>query len=252
MSASSSLPRIDSVPSSSAEQRAQILDLLFEPSTQLHTLSVPFLHEKTFESYNDLISAVGMQLSELSESASTSDAQWLESILGSHPRLGAKKVDSAQSQAEQAQLQGSGEEAEQLRKLNEEYESKFPGLRYVVFVNGRSRQAIMDDMRKRIDSSSIATERAGAIRVSSPFPYKTARVLSPPGDVRDCSRSCCNARLNYEYSTMPAVLCYRGRVRVGSKATLHMALGGEGHKIAANIAAFSDNNDCNAAKLITE
>lgn len=169
MATTATLPPIDSVPSLSAEGRAQILDLLFEPSTQLHTLSVPLLHENTFESYHDLISAVGMQLSELSESASTSDSQWLESILGSHPRLGAKKVDSAQSQAEQVQLQGSGEEAEQLRKLNQEYESTFPGLRYVVFVNGRSRQVIMDDMRKRIDSSDLAMERAGAIRVGLPF-----------------------------------------------------------------------------------
>ncbi|KAK4546403.1 hypothetical protein LTR36_002080 [Oleoguttula mirabilis] len=164
MATKTSLPCIKAVPSLSAEERAQILDLLFEPSTQLHTLSVPLLHGKSFESYDDMVSAVGVQLSELSESASMSDTQWLESILGSHPRLGAKKVDSAQSQAEQAQLQGSGEEAEQLRDLNEKYESKFPGLRYVVFVNGRSRQVIMDDMRKRIDSGRIETERAGAIR----------------------------------------------------------------------------------------
>ncbi|TKA29245.1 hypothetical protein B0A50_03755 [Salinomyces thailandicus] len=158
------LPSIQSVPSLSADQRAKILDLLFEPSTQLHTLSVPLLHEKAFQSYNELISAVGMQLTELSDSASTSDTQWLESILGSHPRLGAKKVDSSQSRSEQAQLQGSGEEAEQLRKLNEEYEAKFPGLRYVVFVAGRSRPVIMEDMRQRIAQSDLSTERATNVR----------------------------------------------------------------------------------------
>jgi 2-oxo-4-hydroxy-4-carboxy--5-ureidoimidazoline (OHCU) decarboxylase len=159
------LPPITSILSLTSEERAQILDLLFEPSPQLHTLSVPLLKEKTFSSYNDLISAVGIQLTELSESASTSDTEWLESILGSHPRLGAKKVESAQSQAEQAQLQGSVEEAEQLRKLNEEYEAKYPGLRYVVFVNGRSRPVIMEDMRKRIDGSNMKSERAANIRV---------------------------------------------------------------------------------------
>lgn len=164
--AETKLPSVSTVPTLSAEQRAQILDLLFEPSTQLHTLSVPLLHEKEFQSYSELISAVGVQLTELSESASTSDTQWLESILGSHPRLGAKKVESAQSQAEQAQLQGSGEEAEMLRSLNEEYETTFPGLRYVVFVNGRSRQVIMDDMRQRIANGDIKVERAAAIRVS--------------------------------------------------------------------------------------
>ena len=159
------LPPVASVPSLSAEERASILDLLFEPSTQLHTLSVPFLHETTFRSYDDLIAAVGVQLTDLSQSASTTDTEWLESILASHPRLGAKTVESAQSQAEQAQLKGSSEEAEQLRKLNEDYEAKFPGLRYVVFVNGRSRAVIMEDMRKRIDESDVKSEQETAIRV---------------------------------------------------------------------------------------
>jgi 2-oxo-4-hydroxy-4-carboxy--5-ureidoimidazoline (OHCU) decarboxylase len=175
--ASTQLPGIATVPSLGTEQRAHILDLLFEPSTQLHTLSVPLLHEKTFASYNDLISAVGVQLTDLSESASSSDTQWLESILGSHPRLGAKKVDSAQSQAEQAQLQGSGEEAEQLRRLNAEYEAKFPGLRYVVFVNGRSRQVIMEDMKQRIAGGDIKAERAAAIRVCLPLTIAVTRLI---------------------------------------------------------------------------
>lgn len=166
MASESKLPRIDQVPALPTEERAAILDLLFEPSTQLHTLTVPLLHDKMFSSYDDLISAVGVQLTDLSESASTSDTAWVHDILGSHPRLGAKKVDSAQSQAEQAQLQGSGEEGEQLRLLNDEYEKKFPGLRYVVFVNGRSRPVVMDDMRQRIASSDIKTEQAAAIRVS--------------------------------------------------------------------------------------
>lgn len=166
MAGATLLPSIDVVPSLSTEDRAKILDLLFEPSTQLHTLSIALLHDQTFASYDDLIAAVGVQLTDLSESALTTDHAWLEDILGSHPRLGAKKVDSAQSQAEQAQLQGSSEEAEQLRLLNEEYERAFPGLRYVVFVNGRSRPVIMDDMRRRIKGSDLKSERAAAIRVS--------------------------------------------------------------------------------------
>lgn len=160
------LPPIEKVTSLSAEERAHILDLLFEPSTQLHTLSVPLLQEKAFPSYDDLIAGVGIQLTELSKSASTSDTAWLEDILSSHPRLGAQKVDSAQSAAEQAQLHGSVEESERLRQLNEEYEAKFPGLRYVVFVNGRSRAVIMEDMTNRIQSGDLVSERATAIRVS--------------------------------------------------------------------------------------
>lgn len=160
------LPPIADIMALPTKDRAAILDLLFEPSTQLHTLSVPLLHEKRFESYADLISAVGVQLTDLAESASSSDTEWLESILGSHPRLGAKKVESAQSQAEQAQLQGTADETEQLLALNEEYERKYPGLRYVVFVNGRNRSVIMDDMRQRIANSDLESERLAAIKVS--------------------------------------------------------------------------------------
>jgi 2-oxo-4-hydroxy-4-carboxy--5-ureidoimidazoline (OHCU) decarboxylase len=79
---------------------------------------------------------VGDQMTKLSESSSTSDTEWLDKILGAHPRLGAKKVDSAQSQAEQAQLNTGGEkEAAQLRELNEVYEKAFPGLRYVYAIS---------------------------------------------------------------------------------------------------------------------
>lgn len=161
----SSLPPISSLSSLAAEQRAGVLDLLFEPSTPLHTLSVELLSNQTFASYNDLIAAVGVQLTDLSESSSVSDTKWLESILGSHPRLGAKKVESAQSQAEQAQLNTGGEEeAHKLRDLNEEYEKTYPGLRYVVFVNGRSRPVIMEDMKRRIAAGDIVAERAAAIK----------------------------------------------------------------------------------------
>lgn len=118
----------------------------------------------------------------LAESASKSDTAWLESILGAHPRLGAKKVDSTQSQSEQAHLQGNPDEGEQLRALNEEYERQYPGLRYVVFVNGRSRSAVMDDMRNRIANSDLKSERAAAIRVS-PSRAWSPRLALPVGTI---------------------------------------------------------------------
>ena len=126
------LPPISSIPTLTTTERAAILDMLFEPCTALHTLSVEHLHEETFESYNALIASIGKQLTELQHSISTSDTEWLDKILAAHPRLGEKKVDSAQSRGEQAGLNTDGEEeTEQLRELNKEYEEKFPGLRYV-------------------------------------------------------------------------------------------------------------------------
>lgn len=149
------------------EFNAKLLDTLFEPSVPLHTLALPLLRSQTFSTYNDLIAAIGVALTALAESASTSDTKWLEEILGSHARLGAKKVESVQSQAEQAQLQGGGEgEAEKLAQLNAEYEAAFPGLRYVVFVDGRGKDAIMEDMRTRIAGGDLEAERRAAIRVS--------------------------------------------------------------------------------------
>lgn len=80
-----------------------------------------------------------------------------------YPRLGDKKVESAQSVAEQAKLGGYREE---LAKLNDKYEKAFPGLRYVVFVNGCGRPEIMDDMRPWIAGSNFTKEVDSAFQVS--------------------------------------------------------------------------------------
>ncbi|TEY58747.1 hypothetical protein BOTCAL_0201g00090 [Botryotinia calthae] len=160
-----SIPPIAGIPSLSTVERSSVLDALFEPCAALHTLSLDLLHTTTFESYSDLIASVGTQLVDLSESTLPSDREWLDKILGSHPRLGEKKVDSVQSKAEQAQLNtGPTEEAEKLKALNGEYEKTFPGLRYVVFVNGRSRPIIFEDMRRRISRGDIGLERKEAIQ----------------------------------------------------------------------------------------
>lgn len=159
------LPPIEELPNLTPETRNHTLDLLFEPSPALHALASPLLTTQTFPSYTTLITAIQTHL--LTLLTSPPDLSRLDSILGSHPRLGAKKVESAQSTAEQAKLQqGSAEEAEKLRVLNEEYEARFPGLRYVVFVNGRGREEIMRDMRARIDEGDIGRERERAVEVS--------------------------------------------------------------------------------------
>lgn len=132
MAPSLTLPPIQSLPSLSTIERAKVLDLLFEPCIQLHTLSLELLGIQSFASYVDLIASVGIQLTKLAKSPSTSDTAWLDAILGSHPRLGEEKVDSQQSQTEQAHLQTSSQkEVSSLALLNDEYERTFPRLRYV-------------------------------------------------------------------------------------------------------------------------
>ncbi|KAK5078854.1 hypothetical protein LTR51_001047 [Lithohypha guttulata] len=127
-----SLPAVGAVSTLGTEDRAKVLDLLFEPCTQLHTLSVESLKENKFDDYTELIRFVGGQLQDLYHSRLESDQKWLNDILVAHPRLGENKVDSEQSRKEQAQLnQGDPEEARKLADLNQAYEEKFPGLRYV-------------------------------------------------------------------------------------------------------------------------
>jgi len=85
-------------------------------------------------------------------------------------------VDSSQSQSEQKSL-GNEKEREQLQKLNEEYEETFPGLRYVVFVNGRSREVIMQDMRERIDQGDFEGEVEKATRAMCDIAFDRAKKL---------------------------------------------------------------------------
>ena len=127
-----SLPPIAGLPSLQTAELASILDHLFEPSVPLHTLSVDLLRDQSFSSYDDLVASIGLQLTHLAESSSTSDSEWLDSILAAHPRLGEKKIDSTQSKAEQAQLAlGASNGQDKLSELNALYERTFPGLRYV-------------------------------------------------------------------------------------------------------------------------
>lgn len=167
------LPDVTTLATLPDETLTSILDLLFEPSAELHTLTMPTLRAITFASYTELIETIRDQLLMIADTVHPDPTarKPLLTILGSHPRLGAKKVDSAQSAAEQAQLQaGAQEEAERLEALNAEYETKFPGLRYVVFVNGRGRDVIMQDMRRRIDRGDFAAEEKEAINVSTFVP----------------------------------------------------------------------------------
>lgn len=72
-------------------------------------------------------------------------------ILNAHPRIGETAALSALSRAEQ----GDDDDPAVLRELaelNEAYERKF-GFRFVVFVNGRRRSAIVPVLRDRLASS---------------------------------------------------------------------------------------------------
>lgn len=127
------LPAISSLSSLPTDRRVQVLDTLFEPSTQIHTLSLQLLRENQFASYDSLIDTVARQLYSLSNSPSKSDIEWLDAILNAHPRVGETKVGRQISSQEQAHLR-SEDDAEEMREiavLNNEYEKVYSGLRYM-------------------------------------------------------------------------------------------------------------------------
>lgn len=168
-----SLPDIACLSTLSAEDQTKVLDALFEPSPAIHSLILPSISAASFQSYDDFITHCHKLFEDLVND-STNKTE-LHSIIGSHPRLGAKKVESAQSAAEQAQLQSG--DATELAALNAEYEARFPGLRYVVFVNGRGRPEIMENMRARISRGDLVLEERAAVQVSRMGPFKAGWLM---------------------------------------------------------------------------
>ncbi|PYH42378.1 2-oxo-4-hydroxy-4-carboxy-5-ureidoimidazoline decarboxylase [Aspergillus saccharolyticus JOP 1030-1] len=178
------LPPLSTLPTLPQDLQFHVLDTLFEPSPELHTLMAPVLAHQTFDSYARLIDAVGGRMSALSAANSSQDRAILHGILGSHPRLGRPKTDSPvellseHSKQEQAQLNtGAEEQAEKLQRLNAEYEERFPGLRFVTFVNGRGRDVIMEEMQQRIERGNQEREVEEIIQAMCAIAKDRARKL---------------------------------------------------------------------------
>jgi 2-oxo-4-hydroxy-4-carboxy--5-ureidoimidazoline (OHCU) decarboxylase len=161
------LPSIETVSSLPETDQKLVLDLLFEPHPTMHTTFLPTLRSTAHTSYADLIAACQTQLKTLA--ASSPREPTLLDILGSHPRLGERRKLSASSEAEQARLRGA---LEQLARMNGRYEEAFPGLRYIVFVNGRGDEEILADAEARIQRGDFAAEveTAMKVRCAAPVP----------------------------------------------------------------------------------
>jgi 2-oxo-4-hydroxy-4-carboxy--5-ureidoimidazoline (OHCU) decarboxylase len=80
--------------------------------------------------------------------ASLSEEEKLEA-LNAHPAIGARGGLSARSAAEQGD-DADPETLAELAHLNAEYERRF-GFRFVVFVNRRPKEEILEVLRRRID-----------------------------------------------------------------------------------------------------
>jgi 2-oxo-4-hydroxy-4-carboxy--5-ureidoimidazoline (OHCU) decarboxylase len=99
----------------------------------------------------ELLAEAENPLAHAHEIATTlTDAEKRE-VLDAHPPIGAGKNLSARSQAEQGSDDDPAVLAE-LAALNRTYEERF-GFRFVVFVNGRPRRAIVPILKERLERS---------------------------------------------------------------------------------------------------
>ncbi|GJN91712.1 hypothetical protein Rhopal_004735-T1 [Rhodotorula paludigena] len=152
-------PRIDLLVHSPAPQPyVPVLSLLLEPSPPLKHLLAPQLHAYIAalpagdkpRSYADLVDLCAQLLAQW-------DVEDQADFLAAHPRIGETKNLSQASAGEQGPKNGQqgtpGEVLKRLQVLNALYEDAFPGLRFITFVNGRSRAEIVPEIESLLDLS---------------------------------------------------------------------------------------------------
>lgn len=128
-------------------QIAIILSILFEHSVILDNKVSPDLAKQISDpsfldhpkSYHDLIDLAASHIQKL-------EVQDRTAFIAGHPRIGEVSNLSAMSAAEQASRRTSPEVLHQLEQLNTAYEKAYPGLRYITFVNGRTRAEIVPEL----------------------------------------------------------------------------------------------------------
>lgn len=186
----SSLPSLEEI-ASSPEALSQALTVLFEHSPILQSTLLPQLSSSLppLHSYTSLIDI------SLSRLATWDDALRAQFIAG-HPRIGESKNLSNLSSKEQ----GGGaaptppEVLARLEHLNACYEARYPGLRYITFVNGRSRALIAEEMEDRLGlahslSSPTEPDVSTITALSSEDPMWKRELDRAVGDVGLIARS---------------------------------------------------------------
>lgn len=153
------LPSVDTWSDLTDDQHDEVLDILFQPCEQLRDLvKSSSINSRNFATYDALISEIGTELEHLI--LQPVNRLLLDAIIGSYPRIGTDNPERPQNQDKD-----DNAAVTEFRLLNDEYEKKFPGLRYVVSVKDRSKSAIINDIRRRIAVGDLDTETVSAIKV---------------------------------------------------------------------------------------
>ena len=152
-------------------KQTKIFDILFEHTESL----IKFTLDKKdtdfdisrLNSFEELIELVRIKLLTLV----TVDNQYkseLSNIIAAHPKLGVpKKIQGELSELSKQEQKNLGDSKnyspeikEALIKLNDEYEDKYKGLRFVCFVNGRDRVEIIKEMKSILSSENTWNQEA--------------------------------------------------------------------------------------------
>lgn len=179
MSTLPSLAEIQACHSEPDSPLARALSLLFEPSPILLTTLEPQLSNviassPPLTSYDQLID---LALTEIDKW----DIPARSEFISGHPRIGESKALSTLSAKEQG-AQGvkptPPEVLARLNHLNACYETCYPGLRYITFVNGRSRAVIAEEMEDVLGYSHSLSPDEPAIETLTPLEIGTTSWLS--------------------------------------------------------------------------
>jgi 2-oxo-4-hydroxy-4-carboxy--5-ureidoimidazoline (OHCU) decarboxylase len=131
----------------SKEDLSKTISLLFETSASVTASLTPNVHQSLLkevpESYNDAIDRVMEVISSWSNDRKAD-------FISGHPRIGEVNNLSALSAAEQAAKATPAPVLARLAHLNQCYEKRYPGLRFITFVAGRSRADIVPEMEMRL------------------------------------------------------------------------------------------------------
>jgi len=147
---STQLPSLDEINKSSSDDGwsalKRVVSTLFEHSPVLDEHLVPNLAKSlpsptTLTSYPDLVDRCAAIIRSW-------PADLRSSFVSGHPRIGEQDPErlSALSAAEQARFFTPSWVIERLGWLNGVYERRYEGLRYITFVNGRTRREVMEEM----------------------------------------------------------------------------------------------------------
>jgi 2-oxo-4-hydroxy-4-carboxy--5-ureidoimidazoline (OHCU) decarboxylase len=134
-----------SSPASPDSLLAAVLGTLFEESHILSHTIVPALAAHIAESHTPPSTYTGL-VNEAVETTRSLPPHEQALFIGAHPRIGEVSNLSAFSAVEQALRATSPWVLARLSHLNACYERRYPGLVYVTFVNGRSREDVMHEL----------------------------------------------------------------------------------------------------------